>query len=187
MEFDLASDNFRKGDKSAPLILIEMTDYQCPFCARYAKQTYPEIQKEYVETGKIQYTLLDMPLESIHRNAFKAAEASHCAAEQGKYWEMHDRLFENQRALEPWSAHAEALGLDVDAFTACLDSGKFDKTIREDMQFAAKAGVRGTPGFLLAKVDPKNPDKIIGITSLRGAQPFPTFKAAIDQALEQVD
>ncbi len=184
VEFDLGSNTF-KGDPSAPLTLIEMTDYQCPYCARYAKQTYPQIQKEYVETGKVRYVLVDMPLESIHRLAFKAAEATHCAGEQDKYWEMHDRLFDNQRALEPWSGHAEALGLDGDAFTACLDSGKYADDIRADMRLAAKAGVRGTPGFLLARTDPDNPTKVKGITSLRGAQPFPSFKAQIDKALAE--
>jgi len=180
--FDLGSNSF-KGDPSAPLTLIEMTDYQCPFCARYAQQTYPEIQKQYVDTGKVRYVLLDMPLESIHRQAFKAAEATHCAGEQDQYWEMHDRLFSNQRALEPWAGHAEALGLDTAAFTACMESGKYAEGIRQDMQFAAKAGVRGTPGFLLARTDPDNPTKVKGITSLRGAQPFPNFKTQIDQAL----
>ena len=184
VEFDLGSNTFR-GDPSAPLTLVETTDYQCPFCARYAKQTYPQIQKEYVETGKVRYVLVDMPLESIHRLAFKAAEATHCAGEQDKYWEMHDRLFDNQRALEPWSGHADALGLDGDAFTACLDSGKYADDIRADMKLAAKAGVRGTPGFLLAWTDPDNPTKVKGISSLRGAQPFPSFKAQIDKALAE--
>jgi len=96
---------------------------------------------------------------------------------------MHDRLFSNQRALEPWSGHAEALGMDAGALTACMDSGKYAKGIREDMKYAAKAGVRGTPGFLLARTDPDNPTKIKGITSLRGAQPFSSFKTQIDQAL----
>lgn len=184
VEFDLGSNTF-KGDPSAPLTLIEMTDYQCPFCARYAKQTYPQIQKEYVETGKVRYVLVDMPLESIHRLAFKAAEATHCAGEQDKYWEMHDRLFDNQRALEPWSGHAEALGLDGDAFTTCLDSGKYADDIRADMKLAAKAGVRGTPGFLLAWTDPDDPTKVKGISSLRGAQPFTSFKVQIDKALAE--
>ncbi len=183
VEFDLGVNRF-KGDPSAPLTLLEMTDYQCPYCARYAKQTYPQIQKEYVETGKVRYVLVDMPL-AMHRLAFKAAEATHCAAEQDQYWEMHDRLFDNQRALEPWSGHAEALGLDGDAFTACLESGKYAKEIRDDMQLAAKAGVRGTPGFLLARTDPDNPTKVKGITSLRGAQPFASFKAQIDKALAE--
>ena len=182
VEFDLGSNTF-KGDPSAPLTLIEMTDYQCPFCARYVTQTFPQILEEYVDTGKVRYVLMDMPLESIHRQAFKAAEATQCAAEQEKYWEMHDRLFSNQRALEPWSGHAEALGMDVDAFTACLESGKHAQGIRDDMKFAAKAGVRGTPGFLLARTDPDDPTKVVGIISLRGAQPFSNFKIQIEQAL----
>ncbi len=185
VEFDLG-DTVITGDVKAPLILIEMTDYQCPFCARYAKQTYPQIKSEYVETGKVRYALLDMPLESIHKQAFKAAEATHCATEQGKYWEMHDRLFDNQRALEPFSGHAEALGLDVAAFDTCLNSGKYAQSIREKMKLATKAGARGTPSFLLARTDPDNPSKITGITTLRGAQPFNSFKVQIEKALNDM-
>jgi protein-disulfide isomerase len=186
VEFNLG-DNPIKGDPSAALTLVEMTDYQCPFCSRYANQTYPQIEKEYVETGKIRYALLDLPLESIHRSAFKAAEATHCAEEQGKFWEMHDRLFANQRALEPWSGHAEAIGLDVAAFDACMESGKYAESIREDMATASKAGARGTPAFLIAKTDPDDPKKVTGLVSLRGAQPFPNFKAQLDRALSELE
>ena len=108
-----------------------------------------------MDTGKIRYVLLDMPLESIHKLAFKAAEATHCAEEQGKFWEMHHRLFEQQKALEPWKAHAEA----------------------------QKAGVTGTPAFLIAVTDPADKTKVKGLTTLRGAQPYDRFKAELEQAL----
>ena len=129
----------------------------------------------------------DLPLEAIHKLAFKAAEATHCAEDQGKFWEMHDRLFTNQRALEPWSGHAEAVGIDVAAFDACLESGKHAAAIREDMATAGKTGARGTPSFLLAKTDPTDPTKITGIVALRGAQPFNNFKLQIDQALSSLN
>ena len=93
------------------------------------RDTYPQIVKEYVDTGKIRYSLMDLPLESIHKLAFKAAEATRCAEDQDKYWEMHSRLFENQRSLEPWSGHAEALGLDVGSFEECMTSGKHSASI----------------------------------------------------------
>ena len=126
-----------------------------------------------------------MPLERIHPLAFKASEATHCAEEQDKYWEMHARLFENQKALEPWSGHAEALGLDVAAFDACMSSGKYADAVKKDMTEAQKAGATGTPSFVLALTDPDNPTQVEGQVFLRGAQPFPAFKSAIDGALEQ--
>ena len=129
---------------------------------------------------------LDLPLERIHKQAFKAAEATHCAEEQGKYWEMHDRLFQHQRALEPWSGHAEALGLDVAAFDECMGSGRHADAVRRDMAEAGKAGASGTPSFVLAKNDTSDPTKVIGLAFIRGAQPFNTFKVQIDAALREV-
>jgi protein-disulfide isomerase len=125
---------------------------------------------------------LDLPLESIHKLAFKAAEAANCAGDQGKYWEMHDRLFENQKTLEPWTAHAEAVGLDVAKFEECLNSGKEANEIRRDMAEARKAGVTGTPTFFLAVTDPTS-SKIKTVARISGAQPFSAFKAEIDELL----
>ncbi len=131
----------------------------------------------------MRYALLDLPLESIHPLAFKAALAADCAGDQGKYWEMHDRLFENQRALEPWSGHAAALGLDVAAFDACLESEKYAAATRRDMAEARKAGATGTPSFVLGVTDAADPSKVRGLVFIRGAQPFAAFKARIDEAL----
>jgi hypothetical protein len=125
-----------------------------------------------------------MPLESIHKSAFKAAQAASCAGEQGKFWEMHDRLFENQRALEPFTPHAEAVGLDVPKFEACLASGKFDQEIRRDMGEARKAGVTGTPAFLIGRTEP-NSTKVKVVAVLRGAKTFADFKADLDRLLEE--
>ncbi len=181
--FDLGT-NPIKGDKSAKLTLIEFTDYQCPFCSRHVKNTHPKIEEEYIKTGKLRYSMLDMPLENIHKLAFKAAQASHCAQDQGKFWEMHDRIFLNQRSLEPWSAHAEALGLDAAAFQSCLDSEKHAKAVRKDMAEARKAGATGTPSFVLASTDPNNPGKVKGISFIRGAKSFDAFKTEIEGALK---
>lgn len=127
---------------------------------------------------------MDLPLESLHRNAFKAAEATRCAGEQGKYWEMHDRLFANQQTLDQWNAHAEAVGLDVVKFQECMDSGNEAEAIRADMAQARSAGVTGTPAFFLAYTDPKS-SKVTTVLRLSGAQPFTAFKAAIDKLLAQ--
>ncbi len=129
---------------------------------------------------------LDLPLESIHKLAFKAAEAANCAGEQGKYWQMHDRLFANQKAFEPWSAHAEAVGLDGAAFDRCLGSGKFGQEIRRDMGEAQKAGQTGTPGFMLGRTDP-NSSKMKILASVSGARPFADFKAEIDRVLDEAE
>jgi len=130
--------------------------------------------------------MLDLPLERIHPLAFRAAVAVACAADQGLYWEMHDRLFANQRQLEPWSGHAEAIGLDVATFDDCMESGRHDAAIRADMKEAAKAGITGTPGFLLAVADAENPSKVTGVSTLRGAQPFNVFKTQLDGALREL-
>ncbi len=125
----------------------------------------------------------DLPLESIHPLAMKAAEATHYAGEQGKYWEMHDRLFTNQRELgrPDLSKHAQALGLDVAAFDQCVDSGKSAARVRKDVAEARRLQATGTPTFFLGVTDP-NGSQIEG-TRMVGAQPYEAFKAAIDRLL----
>jgi len=125
-----------------------------------------------------------MPLESIHKFAFKGAQAAHCAGEQGKYWEMHDRLFANQTALEPWTPHAEAIGLDVPKFETCLASGKFDAEIRRDIAEAQRVGVTGTPGFMIGRTEPGS-SKVKILSVLKGAKSFAEFKAELDRLLEE--
>jgi len=127
---------------------------------------------------------MDFPLESIHKFAFKAAEAARCAGEQGKFWEMHDRLFANQTSLEPAKPHAEAIGLDVAKFEGCLSAGKYAEAIRKDAAEGAKAGVTGTPLFFLAYTDPTS-SKVKTVARLSGAQPYAAFKAQIDQLLAE--
>ena len=144
----------------------------------------PQIESEYIKTGKVKYVVLDFPLEAIHRNAFKAAEAARCAGEQGKFWEMHGRLFANQQALAPNNLpqHAQAIGLDVPKFQQCLDGGKYAAEIRKDLAEGEKAGVSGTPGFFLGMTNP-NDSKVKALRVLKGAQPYASFKEAIDSLL----
>jgi len=144
----------------------------------------PQIESEYIKTGKVKYVVLDFPLESIHKNAFKAAEAAHCAGEQGAFWEMHARLFANQRALglKNLPEHAQALGLDGSKFQACLDNGTFSGKIRQDLADGQRAGVTGTPGFFLGLTDPDG-SKVKVLRVLKGAQPYASFKEAIDTLL----
>jgi len=179
--FDLG-DNPVRGNDDAMVVLLEFTDYQCPFCLRHTTQTHPQIERDYIGAGKIRYVSLDMPIASLHPLAFKASEASHCAEEQGQFWQMRDRLFANQRTLEPWNAHAEALGLDVAQYEACLSSGKYADAVRSDMAEAQKAGASGTPSFIVGLIDDEDPRKVHGLTFIRGAQSFAAFKAALDDA-----
>jgi len=127
---------------------------------------------------------MDFPLESIHKYAFKAAEAARCAGEQGKFWEMHQRLFTNQSSLDSWEAHAQAVGLGVAKFEGCLSSGKYAEAIRKDAAEGAKAGVTGTPAFFLAYTDPTS-SKVKTVVRLSGAQPYSAFKAQIDKLLAE--
>lgn len=145
------------------------------------------MKSEYLDTGKLRYATLDLPLERIHPLAFKAALSAKCAGLQGKFREMHGRLFANQKALEPWSGHAEALGLDVTAFETCLASPEMTAAVRQDMAEARKAGFTGTPSFVLGLTDPDDPTKVKGLTTLRGAQAFDAFKTEIDKALADLE
>jgi protein-disulfide isomerase len=134
-------------------------------------------------TGKVKYVFKDFPLESIHKSALKLAEATRCAGEQGKYWEMNGRFFAGKKApkLEDLTAHAQAVGLDMDAFQQCLDSGKYASEIRKDMEEARKAGVRSTPTFLLGFI--QSDGKVKAVKMMRGAKAYAAFKEAIDALL----
>jgi len=170
-----------RGDKNAKIVIVEFSDYQCPFCGRFARETAPLIDKEYVQTGKIKYIFRDLPLTSIHPNAFKAAEAAACAGEQDKFWEMHDRLYGNpdKIALTDLPSHAESLGLDKNQFEQCLSTDKYAEKIRKDIAEASRVGVTGTPAFFVAVVDSKTSNlKFVQI--MKGNQPFTSFKSYLD-------
>jgi len=172
-----------KGDKNAKLTLIEFSDYQCPFCSRHVQQTLPQLDKDYIKTGKVKYVFFDFPLD-FHKNAFKAAEAADCAGEQGKFWQMHDLLFANQKALEPTDLtnYAKELKLDTSKFQKCLDSGKYASQIKKEIELGQKSGVTGTPSFFLGVTNPKDPN-VKAVKVIKGAQPFSNFKEAIDTTL----
>jgi protein-disulfide isomerase len=175
-----------KGSRSAKLVLIEFTDYQCPFCGRHFQQTSPQIEQDYVNTGRVRYVVRDFPIESIHKDALKAAEAAHCAGEQGQYWQMHARLFNSQNALtaDHLSAYAGALGLDVQSFQRCLESNKYAVTIRQDLAAAQRVGVQATPSFLLGMAGPDG-SSVKVVKMIAGAHPYTVFKEAIDSLLRR--
>jgi protein-disulfide isomerase len=172
------------GEKNAKVTIVEFSDYQCPFCGRYATQTMPQLLEEYVRTGKVRYIFRNFPLEQLHPLAEKAAEASACAGDQGKYWEAHDRFFKNQQALDAKSiqGYAVALGLDTTAFQQCLDSGKYASLIKADLMEGQKYNVRGTPSFFFG-TEIKD-SKLKAVKFLSGAVPFQNFKDVIDNLLD---
>jgi len=170
------------GRPDAPVTVVEFSDYQCPFCGRFFSTTLSTLKRDYIDAGKVRYVFRDYPLDQIHPQARKAAEAAHCAGDQGKYWEMHDRLFQNQKALTPpqLSEHARTLGLDGAAFDTCLTSGKHAGRVQKGLEDGLAAGVQGTPGFVIARTKPG--DSVEG-TPIRGAQPVEVFRRLIDQLL----
>jgi protein-disulfide isomerase len=160
---------------------VEYTDYQCPFCKRFFEATFGQLKKEYIDTGKIRFVVRDFPLVSIHPNAQKSAEAAQCAGEQKKYYEFHDKLYSTQDtwsqdtsdvAVATFKQFASALGLNINQFNSCLDSGKMAEKITKSTNEAAGYGVQGTPAFF------------INGNLLSGAQPFTAFQTAIDAALK---
>ena len=171
-----------KGAPTAPVTIVEFSDFQCPFCGRHFRDTYGQLDREYIATGKVRYVFRHLPLERIHPQAFKAGEAAECAGAQNRFWEMHDVLFANQQALMPadLARHAQGLKLDGAKFNACL-GGQTAARIRQDMTLAAEAGVRATPTFIIGTTLPGGRVKVT--RRLSGALPFATFKAAIDSLL----
>ncbi len=171
------------GSSDAPLTLIEFSDYQCPFCRKFVDATLPELKKQYVESGKLRIIYRDFPLEQLHPQARTAAVAARCAGEQGKYWPMHDVLFQNQDALMPdrLRGYAERVGADGQAFQTCLESGKYDEAIQKDYADGMAAGVRGTPSFVLGKT---RPDGTVAGLLIVGAHPAQDFRQEIERLLE---
>jgi len=173
-----------KGSKGARVAIVEFSDFQCTYCLSYVKQTLPQLDKDYVKTGKVRYFFRNLPLTSGHPNAFRAAEAAHCAAEQGKFWEAHDRFFDHQDVLNPndWPGHAEALNLDKEKFNQCLLSGKYDAEINADIDDAQKMGIMGTPAFLIGVITPDG-TKVNVRKMMMGAESYDDFKKVLDEML----
>jgi protein-disulfide isomerase len=159
-----------KGPAGAPITIVEFSDYECPYCVK-AEPTVRQLLAEY--PGKIRLVYRDFPLP-MHSRAPKAAEAAHCAGDQGKYWEMHDKLIASSTQLDPkdLKSHARDVGLDGAKFDQCLDSGEKAKVVEGHKRAGDEAGVSGTPAFF------------INGRMISGAQPLEAFKAIVDQELK---
>lgn len=160
-----------KGGQNAKVTIVEFSDYQCPYCAR-AKSTVEEIMNTY--GNKVRFVYRDFPLPG-HQFAQKAAEASECADEQGKFWEYHDLIFENQQSLsvDALKSYAKELSLNENQFNSCLDSGKYTQEVKSDLKDGANYGVEGTPTFFINGI------------KIPGAVPFEQFKQIIDSELSK--
>ena len=170
--YDIPFDGFPSlGPADAPIVLVEFSDFQCPFCKSFHDETYRQLLAAY--PGKIRFVYRHLPLTSIHPEAFPSAEASMCANEQNVFWEYHDKLFENQDSLgrDLYMQTATDLSLDAAMFEECLNAEKYKDLIQQDLEFAINLGIRSTPTFFINGIP------------LVGAQPLETFKQLIDKEL----
>lgn len=177
-----------RGEASARVALVEFSDFECPFCGRFTTETLPQLFREYVETGKVRYVFRNLPLESIHPDAFRAAVAGECAGEQQRFWTLHDALFTHQNALTPDGilTDARTAGLDLPRFQQCEASAATAARVRADESQAGQVGANSTPTMFVGIVMPDG-SKVRAVRIIRGAQPYETFKAAIDGVLDSVN
>jgi protein-disulfide isomerase len=171
-----------QGAPTATLAIVEFSDFQCPFCARYAREAYPQLVSEFVDSGRVKYVFRHLPLDSIHPNAVKAAQASECASDQGKFWEMRALLFANPQALDAAALvrHAQTVGLDPLKFQSC-QGGAVPARIRTDVTDALLLGVDSTPTFFIGTIQPNGSVKLL--RKIAGSQPYATFRSTLQGLL----
>ncbi len=172
------------GAADAPITVVEFTDFQCPYCKRFVETSFPSLKRDYVDTGKVRWVSRDLPL-NFHPNARKAAQAAHCAGEQGRYWEMRDTLFRNNRSLAPeqLAQYAAPAGVDPGPFAECLASDRYLERIDKDAQLAQSIRVTGTPTFVIGKAEGL---KLSG-KRVVGAQKQKVFSAEFERLLASPD
>ena len=171
------------GDPNAPIRVVEYSDFQCPFCARFVGDTAAQLRQAYIDTGKIYFTYRDFPLVDIHPGALLAAHVANCAAEQGSFWPMHDQLFQGTSAhswgdgdvadFSIFMSYAAGLRLDVGKVQECVQTNRYATQIETDFRDAAALGVRSTPTF------------IVNGKLLVGAQPFEVWQSVLDGMLAE--
>ena len=179
----LETDARMRGRATAPVTLIEYSDFTCGYCLKFFKDTWPRIQARYVDTGKVRFFYKDYP-RADQGPGVDAASAARCAGDQGKYWGMHDRLFAAGGRLDKqvYLRHAVALALDQPAFERCMNDGRYTKAIFEDRQEANQWGFHGTPGFILVRTTAEPTEKEPAV-AIPGAFPFEMFAEEIDRLL----
>lgn len=177
VDMKVNSDDYVLGNKDAKVTIVEYSDFQCPFCEKFWEETLPQIKKQYIDTGKVRFVYRHFPL-AFHSSAKPAALATECAGEQGKFWQMHDKIYEEQERTPQFAAAdlkkwAVAISLDTAKFNQCFDSEKYAKKLSSDLASGQAAGVSGTPTVFI------NGQKIVG------AQPYESFKSVIEELLKR--
>jgi protein-disulfide isomerase len=159
------------GPEDAPITIVEFSDYECPYCQQWHTEVFDQLLQTYPEQVRLVYR--DFPISNIHPNAMPAALAANCALEQDGFWDYHDKLFRMELGLstDAYQEYASQLGLDVEEFVECLDSGRYEEEVQADFDFAANLGVRSTPTFFVNGI------------AVVGAQPFEVFQQVIEQEL----
>jgi protein-disulfide isomerase len=164
-----------KGSASAPVTVYEMSDFQCPYCRRFALETFPTLERDYIARGKVRWVFVNFPLTSIHSNAVPAAQAALCAGRQGAFWAVHDLLFEHQQVWAPlkeagpfFISLADSAGISKSALLACVQSPEALAEIRAEAEGAERSGAQSTPTFYIEG----------GL--LAGAHPLPVFRQVLD-------
>lgn len=184
------------GNPDAPIQIVEFGDFQCPYCERFATETEPLLVENYIKTDKVYFTYrsagnwVSKNIGQGSTESQDAALAAYCAADQDKFWEMHDSLFANNRDVEDQGSFssrrlagmAASLGLDMAAFQNCYDNSKYADQVQQDYEDAIAAGVQGTPSFIVTY-------KVSGETQtylIEGAQPYQAFQQALDAILQEI-
>ena len=185
VEFELG-DNPVIGTERAPLVIVEFSDYQCSFCARHTKETYPKIFEKYIKTGKLRYVFMDRPIPG-HNIANEAAGAAYCAAKQGKFIEMHNEMMANQSAINDLTSIASSIDLDMNQFNNCMERKDYNEKLAKNLELASKLQISGVPCFVLASSDPSDPQKVKGISFIQGALPLINFQTVIDTILADIN
>ena len=170
------------GNPAAQVAVVEFSDFQCPYCGRFQQDTFAQLKKTYVDSGKIQYVFRDFPLV-LHDHARSAAIAAHCAARQNTYWKMHDALFLQQARLgaDLYKELAAGFQLDSPAFAACLNDPAAAAEVDRDLAYGQSVGVRGTPSFFVGRIEK---GQVVDAKAISGAKPFTVFAQAIDSLLK---
>lgn len=169
------------GRVDAPVVMIEYSDFHCPFCRKYTQETFPLIKKAYIDTGQVRYVFRHMPLD-LHPTAPQAAVAAVCATRQDKFWPLHDRLFNAPKPVQPddLESHAKAVGVDVARYRLCL-KGIARQDVQDDLREGQRLGLTGTPGFAVGTN--LGNERMRLERRLAGAAPFDRFKLVIDAVL----
>ena len=176
-------ENRALGSAEATVAIVEFSDYQCPYCERFFSQTFPRLEENYIDTGKVRFYFRDFPLTQIHPKAKSAAIAANCAGRQGAYWKMHNELFTNQAELgtELYERLAQDLSLDVPTFEACLAEPAEAQKVDADLAYGQELTVQGTPHYFVGKLQN---GQLVNVLRVNGAQPYELFSKVLDSLLQ---